>query len=66
MALHFNRVGPATAELKIWSASERGRSFVISHKSSRGPGLHGRAWLCSFLASNPYQQACRQGGRIPL
>ena len=42
MALHFNRVGPATAELEIWSASERSFSFVVSHESSSGPGLRGR------------------------
>ena len=30
MALHFNRVGPATAQLEIWSASERGFSFRVS------------------------------------
>ena len=28
--------------LEIWSASARGFSFVISHESSSGPGLHGR------------------------
>ena len=61
MALHFNRVGPATAELEIWSASERGFSFVVSS----GPGLRGRP---DFVASwrHPHQQACHQGGRIIL
>ena len=48
MALHFNRVGPATADLEIWSASERGFSFVVSHESSSGPGLRGRS---GFVAS---------------
>jgi len=42
MALHFSRVGRATAELEIWSASEGGFSFVISNESSSGPGLRGR------------------------
>jgi hypothetical protein len=31
MALHFSRVGPATGELEMWNASERGFSFVISY-----------------------------------
>ena len=48
MALHFSRVAPATEELEIWSASERGFSFVISNESSSGPGLHGRP---GFVAS---------------
>ena len=42
MALHFSRVAPAIEELEIWSASERGFSFVISHENTSGPGLHGR------------------------
>ena len=29
MALHFSRVGPATGELEMWDASERGFSFVV-------------------------------------
>jgi hypothetical protein len=48
MALHFSRVGPATGNLEIWSASERGFSFVISNESSSGPGLHGQP---GFVAS---------------
>ena len=48
MALHFSRVGPATGELEIWSASERGFSFVISNESRDGPGFHGRP---GFIAS---------------
>ena len=59
MALHFNRVGPATAELEIWSASERGFSFMVSHESSCGTELHGQP---GFAAAHPYQQA-HQGGR---
>jgi hypothetical protein len=48
MALHFSRVGAATDELEIWSASECGFSFVVSNESSSGPGLHGRP---GFVAS---------------
>ncbi|MDE5452723.1 hypothetical protein GWE18_07530 [Bradyrhizobium sp. CSA112] len=48
MALHFSRVAPAKDELEIWSASERGFSFVISNESTSGPGLHGRP---GFVAS---------------
>jgi hypothetical protein len=42
MALQFSRVGPASEKLEIWSASERGFSFVISNERSSGPGLHGQ------------------------
>ena len=63
MALHFNRVGPATAELKIWSASERGFSFVISHESSSGPGLHGRpGFVASWRPIHINKPAVRVGG----
>jgi hypothetical protein len=48
MALHFSRIGPATGELEIWSASERGFSFVVSNESRSGPGFHGRP---GFVAS---------------
>jgi len=56
MALHFSRVGPATEELEIWSAIERGFSFVISNESRDGPGLHGKpgfvaSWRPSILTS---------------
>ena len=40
MALHFSRVAPAIEELEIWSASERGFSFVISNESSSGEISH--------------------------
>ena len=63
MALHFNRVGPATAELEIWSASERGFSFVISNESSSGPGLHGKpGFVASWRPINFNRTAIRVGG----
>ena len=65
MALRFSPVGAATEELKIWSASERGFSFVIIYESRSGPGLHGQP---GFVASapHPYQQVRHQGERITL
>ena len=45
MSLHFH---PALEEMKIWSATSEGFSFVISHGSRSGPGLHGRP---GFVAS---------------
>ena len=45
MSLHFH---PALEEMKIWSATSEGFSFVISHGSRAGPGLHGRP---GFVAS---------------
>jgi hypothetical protein len=44
MALHFSRT---IDELEIWSASERGFSFVISNESSGGLGLHGQSGFYS-------------------
>jgi len=63
MALHFNRVGPATGELEIWSASERGFSFVISNESSSGPGLRGRpGFVASWRPIHIHRPAVRVGG----
>ena len=63
MALHFSRVGPATAELEIWSASECGFSFVISNESSSGPGLRGRpGFVASWRPLRINRPATRVGG----
>ncbi|ANW02755.1 hypothetical protein LMTR13_23900 [Bradyrhizobium icense] len=63
MALHFSRVAPATEELEIWSASERGFSFVISNESTSGPGLHGRpGFVASWRPVNINRPAIRVGG----
>jgi hypothetical protein len=66
MALHFSRIAPATEELEIWSASERGFSFVISNESSSGPGLPGRpGFVASWRPINLNRTAIRIG-RITL
>jgi hypothetical protein len=63
MALHFSRVGPATEELEIWSAIERGFSFVISNESSEGPGLHGKpGFVASWRPIHTNKPAIRVGG----
>jgi hypothetical protein len=63
MALHFRRIAPATRELEIWSASERGFSFVISNESSSGPGLRGRpGFVASWRPINLNRTAVRVGG----
>ena len=63
MAPHFSRVGPATGELEIWNASERGFSFVISNQSSTGPGLHGRpGFVASWRPIHINKPAVRVGG----
>ena len=63
MALHFRRIAPATKELEIWSANERGFSFVISNESSSGPGLHGRpGFVASWRPINFNRPAIRVGG----
>jgi hypothetical protein len=45
MTLQFHRT---FKNIEIWSATSEGYSFVISHDSLTGPGLHGRA---GYLAS---------------
>jgi hypothetical protein len=63
VALHFSRVGPATVELEIWSASERGFSFVISNESRDGPGLHGKpGFVASWRPIHINKPAIRVGG----
>jgi hypothetical protein len=63
MALNFSRIAPATEELEIWIASERGFSFVISNESSSGPGLHGRpGFVASWRPINLNRTAVRIGG----
>ena len=63
MALHFSRVAPATEELEIWSASERGFSFVISNESVSGPGLHGcPGFVASWRSIHFNSPAIRIGG----
>jgi hypothetical protein len=63
MALHFSRVGTVREELEIWSASERGFSFVISNESSSGPGLHGRpGFVASWRPIDINRPAIRVGG----
>jgi hypothetical protein len=63
MALHFSRVGAATDELEIWSASEYGFSFVVSNESRSGPGLHGRpGFVASWRPIDINKPAIRVGG----
>jgi hypothetical protein len=45
MPLEFH---PALEGMEIWSAASDGFSFVISHESLTGPGLHGPP---GFMAS---------------
>jgi len=63
MTLHFSRVGPATGELELWSANERGFSFVISNESSSGPGLRGQpGFVASWRPIHINRPAIRVGG----
>lgn len=63
MTLHFSRIAPATEKLEIWSASERGLSFVISNVSTNGPGLHGRpGFVASWRPFNFNRPAIKVGG----
>jgi hypothetical protein len=63
MALQFRRVPLAKAELGLWSASEHGYSFVISHESSHCPGFHGRpGFVASWRPINRNRPAIKVGG----
>jgi hypothetical protein len=63
MALRFSAVGAATEELKIWSASERGFSFVISYESRSGLGLRGQpGFVASWRPIHINRPAIRVGG----
>ena len=56
-------LGPAAAELEIWSASEGGFSFVISNESRDGPGLHGKpGFVASWRPIHINKPAIRVGG----
>jgi hypothetical protein len=46
--MQFSRVISPVRDLEIWNASTNGFSFVISHESRTGPGLHGHP---GFVAS---------------
>jgi hypothetical protein len=60
MALHFSRT---LDELEIWSATERGFSFVISNESSGGPGLHGQpGFVASWRSIDVNRPAIRVSG----
>lgn len=55
--MQFSRVINPVGDMEIWNASSDGFSFVISHESRCGPGLHGNP---GFVASwRPiYQNRC--------
>jgi hypothetical protein len=61
--MHFGRVDPATGDLEIWTASERGFSFVISNESSSDPGLHGKP-VASWRPINFNRSAIRVGSPV--
>jgi len=46
--MQFSRVINPIDEMQIWNASDDSFSFVISHESRSGPGLHGAP---GFVAS---------------
>ena len=63
MALDFSRVGPATEELEIWSASERDFQLVISNQSRSGPGLRGQpGFVASWRPIKLNRTAVKVGG----
>jgi hypothetical protein len=63
MALHFSRIAPAINDLEIWSVSGSGFSFVISHQSRTGSGLHGQpGFVASWRPIYKNKPAVRVGG----
>jgi hypothetical protein len=60
MSLHFHHV---LEEMEIWSATSDGFSFVISHGSRSGPGLHGRpGFIASWRPLHQNRSAVRIAG----
>jgi hypothetical protein len=60
MSLLFHN---ALAEMQIWSATSDGFSFVISHGSRSGPGLHGRpGFIASWRPLHQNRSAVRIAG----
>jgi hypothetical protein len=63
MALQFSRIPNPIEDLKIWSANWPGFSFVISHESLHGPGLHGRpGYVASWRPMDQNRSAVRVTG----
>jgi hypothetical protein len=63
MALQFSRVSNPIEDMKIWSSNSAGFSFVISHESLSGPGLHGRpGYVASWRPMNQNRTAVRVTG----
>jgi hypothetical protein len=63
MALQFSRVINPVEDLRIWNASSDGFSFVISHASRNGPGLHGRpGFAASWRPMHQNRSAVRVTG----
>jgi hypothetical protein len=42
MTMQFSRVANPIQDMRIWNTISNGFSFVISHETRSGPGLHGR------------------------
>jgi hypothetical protein len=60
--MQFSRV--ITPEvIQIWNASSNGFSFVISHESRSGPGLHGNpGFVVSWRPLHQNRSAIKVGG----
>jgi hypothetical protein len=61
--MQFSRVITPVKDIEIWSASSRGFSFVISHESRSGPGLHGNpGFVVSWRPTHQNRSAIKIGG----
>jgi hypothetical protein len=59
--MQFSRI---VERLQIWNANSSGFSFVISHETRQGPGLHGRrpGFMASWRPIHQNRSAIRIAG----
>jgi hypothetical protein len=61
--MQFTRVVSPVEDMRIWSASSDGFSFVISYESRSGPGFHGSpGYVASWRSLSQNTAAIRVGG----
>ena len=56
--MNFSRITGPAEDIQIWNSSSHGFSFVISHESRTGPGLHGRRTGFMISWRPLYQNRC--------
>jgi len=61
--MQFSRVDTPIKDIQLWIASSCGYSFVISHETRSGPGLHGSpGFVVSWRPAYQNRSAVKVGG----